>query len=431
MQKILKKRMLALSCLSVFMLAACNDDDNSSDSVGSSTYVSESAYAKDSLSEAASITVMTYKMQSVRNVAVNATAMVLFPKTAQPADGYRVVVWEHGTLGVGDSCAPTNNLLGPRFKDPLAKSLLAAGYVIVAPDYEGLGTPGIHPYLHLESEARSAISAVKAAQEHYGSKLNKQWMSIGQSQGGQASLGTAEFANSDANFKGAVAGAPASSLGQIIFSVAPAALAAAEQKELDAGASLAYRAENGSIGAYATLLTYAAFAAVGIKASDPSFNYREIFSDTRSQLIAEMAEGSTGENGLCLDSADPVNAPQDSLRYRFAQDIVKFLSDNPSKKLLDYPGLNQQKFEASAQIKSFLAASQPGTKKIDKPIMIIQGTADMSVPYPVTLALYNAMKAQGTNVQLIAVPGATHTQAIVDKNADAVNFIQTYMPARP
>ncbi len=202
-------------------VAACNDDDSSSGSMGSSTYVSESAYAKDSLSEAASITVMTYKMQSVRNVAVNATAMVLFPKTAQPADGYRVVVWEHGTLGVGDSCAPTNNLLGPRFKDPLAKSLLAAGYVIVAPDYEGLGTPGIHPYLHLESEARSAISAVKAAQEHYGSKLNKQWMSIGQSQGGQASLGTAEFANSDANFKGAVAGAPASSLGQIIFSVAP------------------------------------------------------------------------------------------------------------------------------------------------------------------------------------------------------------------
>lgn len=431
MKKILKKRMLALSCLSVFMLAACNDDNNTSTSTDSSAYVSESVYAKDSLSEAASITVMTYKMQSVRNASVDATAMVLFPKTVQPADGYRVVVWEHGTLGVGDSCAPTNNVLGPRFKDPLAKSLLAAGYVIVAPDYEGLGTPGIHPYLHLESEARSAIAAVKAAQEHYGAKLNKQWMSIGQSQGGQASLGTAEFANSDANFKGAVAGAPASSLDHIIFSVAPTALAAAEQKELDAGASLTYRAENGSIGAYATLLTYAAFAAVGVKASDPSFNYREIFSDTRSQLIAEMAEGSTGENGLCLDSTDPVNAPQDSLRYRFAQDIVKFLSDNPSKKLMDYPGLDQQKFENSAQIKSFLAASQPGTKKIDKPIMIIQGTADMSVPYPVTLALYNSMKAQGSNVELITVVGATHTQAIVDKNAEAVNFIQNYMPARP
>lgn len=431
MKKILKKRMLALSCLSVFMLAACNDDNNTSTSTDSSTYVSESVYAKDSLSEAASITVMTYKMQSVRNASVDATAMVLFPKTVQPADGYRVVVWEHGTLGVGDSCAPTNNVLGPRFKDPLAKSLLAAGYVIVAPDYEGLGTPGIHPYLHLESEARSAIAAVKAAQEHYGAKLNKQWMSIGQSQGGQASLGTAEFANSDANFKGAVAGAPASSLDHIIFSVAPTALAAAEQKELDAGASLTYRAENGSIGAYATLLTYAAFAAVGIKASDPSFNYREIFSDTRSQLIAEMAEGSTGENGLCLDSTDSVNAPQDSLRYRFAQDIVKFLSDNPSKKLMDYPGLDQQKFENSTQIKSFLAASQPGTKKIDKPIMIIQGTADMSVPYPVTLALYNSMKAQGSNVELITVVGATHTQAIVDKNAEAVNFIQNYMPARP
>lgn len=42
--------------------------------------------------------------------------------------------------------------------------------------------------------------------------------------------------------------------------------------------------------------------------------------------------------------------------------------------------------------------SQPATVKIDKPILIIQGTQDMSVPYPVTEAMYKAMLAQGTNV---------------------------------
>ena len=37
-------------------------------------------------------------------------------------------------------------------KDLISK-LLAAGYVVVAPDYEGLGTPGIHPFLNVKSEA--------------------------------------------------------------------------------------------------------------------------------------------------------------------------------------------------------------------------------------------------------------------------------------
>ena len=48
---------------------------------------------------------------------------------------------------------------------------MAAGYVIIAPDYEGLGTPGVHPYLNLSSEAKSALAAVKAAKEHYGTQL--------------------------------------------------------------------------------------------------------------------------------------------------------------------------------------------------------------------------------------------------------------------
>lgn len=432
MKYVLKRSLLAISCSAIFFLTACNDGGD--DYVGvtpSQTFISEKNYVFDkSLQEAASIKVMTYNMVNVQGKTAKATAMVLFPTIAQPKDGYRVVVWEHGTLGVADGCAPTNNILGTNFKDPLAKSLLAAGYVIIAPDYEGMGASGIHPYLHLESEAKSAISAVKAAQDHYGNILNKQWMSVGQSQGGQASLGTAQYANADLNYKGAVAGAPASNLDKIIFDVAPPALLAAENQELKAGATLAYRAENGSIGAYATLLSYAAFAAVGIKASDPRFDYREIFNDVRSQNIAALAEGTTGDNGLCLSSSDPTNHPEDSLRYKFTQDIVAFLTENPTKGLLDYPGLNKDKFYASTSIQKFLKDSQPATVKIDKPILIIQGTADMSVPYPVTEAMYKAMLAQGTNVKFLPVVDATHTQAIVKKNPELVAFIQQYMPAK-
>ncbi len=54
---------------------------------------------------------------------------------------------------------------------------------VVAPDYEGLGTPGIHPYLNLSSAAKSALSAVQAAKDHYGKQLNGAWMSAGNLKG--------------------------------------------------------------------------------------------------------------------------------------------------------------------------------------------------------------------------------------------------------
>ena len=54
---------------------------------------------------------MTYNMANVQGKTATATAMVLFPKATQPKDGYRVVVWEHGTVGVGDGCAPSKMLL--------------------------------------------------------------------------------------------------------------------------------------------------------------------------------------------------------------------------------------------------------------------------------------------------------------------------------
>ena len=41
--------------------------------------------------------------------------------------------------------------------------MLAHGYVVVATDYEGLGTPGVHAYLVGLSEARAVLDSVRAA----------------------------------------------------------------------------------------------------------------------------------------------------------------------------------------------------------------------------------------------------------------------------
>lgn len=432
-----KMSVLSACCVTALLLVGCGgSSDNKAQTPPKQPapttpaykhFVAEKEYRLDALEQASQMKVIDYKMQNVMGEQITTSAFVFFPKTEKPADGYKVVVWQHGTLGVADACAPTANVLNARFKEPLAKTLLEAGYVVVAPDYEGLGSKGIHPYLHMDSQAKSSVSAVQAVQERYADQVSAEWMTVGQSQGGQASLGTAEFIakNPDANYKGAVAAAPASGLDTIIFDIAPQALADAEQKELAAGLTIAQRA-NGSIGALSTLLTYSAFYAVGVKSYEPRFNYKEVFAADRVANIVELAEGSTGENGLCLDDEA---APEKSLRNHFTLDIAKFLMENPQKGINDYPTLDRIKFYENESLKKALATSQPSNVKIEVPVMIIQGTADMSVPYYVTEKVQDKYKKLGTDVTFIPAVGATHTQAIVQKNDVLLDFIKTHMPA--
>jgi len=399
-------------------LTACNSDDNNQNIDNNKEYVSEKDYTLDKLDEASSIKIMTYNMPYLNGKNQSATALIMYPKTPKPKDGYRIVIWAHGTVGVGDACAPSNNVLGENFK-VTAKALLAQGYVIVAPDYEGLGTPGIHPYLHLKSESLSAIHAIKAVKEKYAKDFNGDWMSAGQSQGGQASLGIAEYANTDSTYKGAVAGAPASSLGKIILEVAPKALAGIEAQENASPVPIPLE-KRSSVSSYATLLAYAALAGVGIKAEKPSYDYTSIFED-RTKGFAKLAEGSTGDNGDCLDG----------VRQAFMTDIIKFMNEDSKNKVMQYPGLNAEKFKNDPIIKQFLIDSQPGTKKIDKPILVIQGMADTNVPAVVTQAMVKGLKDLGSpTVDIILVEGAGHTQAIVWKNDELVKFINKYMPAQ-
>ncbi|AUX89957.1 MULTISPECIES: alpha/beta hydrolase family protein [Acinetobacter] len=401
-----KKTCLALVCSMSLFMTACNDDDNDSFRPQERVFLSQQSYDEDTLPEASDIQVIRYNMPNVNGERAEATATVFYPNTPQPQDGWRVVVWEHGTVGSGDSCAPSNNQLNNNFRG-LASSLLAKGYVIVAPDYEGLGTRGIHPYLNLKSAAQSAIYAVRAFKEQQGNRFNGAWVSVGQSQGGHASLATAQFADEDPNYKAAVAAAPASSLGYIISEVAPQALSALVEAGQD----------NAAKAVYAELLAYAAYVAVGIKAYEPGFNYRNIFS-SRAGIVAEKAEGTTGENGLCLGP----------LITEYVQDIDDYLVNNPEKTVVDYPGLVEN-FQNNSSVEKFLENNQPATEKINVPVMIIQGTADMAVPYPVTNTLQQGLKDMGTTVTFVPVQDASHTEAIVQSRTQLLTFINTYMPS--
>ena len=374
------------------------------------------AYTIESLETAKKIDVITYKMPYRNGKIQDATALVYYPKTDMPQDGWRVVVWTHGTVGVGDACAPSNNPINKNVQVAL-DALLEEGYVVLAPDYEGLGTPGIHPYLNLESEALSVIYGISALVASTPDQFEGSWMVAGQSQGGQAALGTAEYANLDPQFKGTVAGAPASGLQEIIRDVAPKQLMALNAFEADQGIALEDR---NAVHSFATILAYGALTGVGLKASYPDFDYLSLFYPSAREF-AKSAEGTNGEDGLCLHA----------VRDLFKADLVTFMTENPEAKMLSYPGIDQEAFQSHPRLLEFFAENQPGTKRLDKPVLIIQGTEDTNVPAVVTQELVQNLKTLGSdNVELILVEGASHTQAIIWKNDELVKFIKQYMPAK-
>src|SRR4029079_6432539 len=79
---------------------------------------------------------------------------IYIPGGAAPAGGRSIIAWAHPTSGVMPPCAPSlmPDVGGMMWNLP---NMISQGYIVVATDYPGLGTDGIHPYLIGESEARS------------------------------------------------------------------------------------------------------------------------------------------------------------------------------------------------------------------------------------------------------------------------------------
>ncbi len=151
-----------------------------------------------------------YASQGWNDQPVAVSGDVLIPKGVAPEGGWPVLAWSHGTVGVADVCAPSYRGRSERDIKYLNK-WLAEGYAIVSTDYEGLGTPGGHAYLHCRSEANGNIDAVRAAQQ-LELNLSKRWLVLGQSQGGQGALYTGAFVAASApelDFRGTLATAPA------------------------------------------------------------------------------------------------------------------------------------------------------------------------------------------------------------------------------
>jgi len=137
---------------------------------------------------------------------VPVTAALFIPKGTPPAGGWPLIAWAHGTVGIGDDCAPSRNPRSARDRTYL-DHWLGEGYAIVATDYQGLGGPGPHPYLNSRAAAYSTLDAVRAVLGGDFGLANKVLL-VGQSQGAGAAFATAGYAADyapDVNVRGTIA----------------------------------------------------------------------------------------------------------------------------------------------------------------------------------------------------------------------------------
>lgn len=149
---------------------------------------------------------MTYATTSARGDAALSNATVQVPEGTPPPGGWPVIAWAHGTTGIGDGCAPSTD---PAADRDYPGYWLRQGFAIVATDYAGLGTPGIHPYLHGGSAASSVADSVRAARS-LNLRLSRDWVAIGHSQGGHAVIELARQPEASTDgLRGVVALAPA------------------------------------------------------------------------------------------------------------------------------------------------------------------------------------------------------------------------------
>ena len=265
----------------------------------------------------------------------------------------KIVAWAHGAMGLADNCAPSNtNYMGHDDYAATVASYLQRGWTVAATDYTGLGTPGQHEYMHLDSEARSVIDSVRAAKNLYPT-LSGEYVVTGHSQGGHAALGTGELASTygvGLTLKGVIAMAPGVKLEKLAPTI------------VKDGIGLAVMALYGIADVYPEIV--------------PS-----------TILTAQALSKASVFNSGCVDAIR--NA---------------YLSFTPTSVMVGgvWPSGVLQR----------LADNNPGRRRIPVPTAIVHGTEDTLIPFPLaeqTVADYCALG--GTPLEFYPLDGAPHSMS--------------------
>ncbi|MGH9808949.1 MAG: lipase family protein, partial [Terriglobia bacterium] len=117
------------------------------------------------------------------------SGLLFLPKGEAPAGGWPLMAWAHETAGMADICAPSWVGYSTRV-EAFLNTWLARGMALVATDYQGLGTPGPHPYMAVRPGAYGVLDSIRAVQASFPT-IGKKILLAGYSQGAGAVFGAA------------------------------------------------------------------------------------------------------------------------------------------------------------------------------------------------------------------------------------------------
>ncbi len=326
--------------------------------------------------------VLLYTSRSPEGKRVAVSGSVSVPKGKAPKGGWPVISWAHGTTGTADSCAPTrirpSSVVAPyvAYVHPQLEDWIKAGYAVVATDYQGLGTPGPHPYLVGKAEGRSVVDMVSAARQLVPS-IGKKYLIAGHSQGGQSSLFAASLADDWApglKLKGTVSYAPASHL--------------KTQAEL-----LPSLTSPSGLSALATLILK------GASTVTAKIKINKLLTPGARALYPQTEQ-------TCL----PQLAASDSLGGLAPADLLKKNADTTT-------------------LYDVLDGMNPAVE-IGPPVLLAQGTADTTVFPFFTDQLNGELNDLGDNVDYRTYPGVNHGAIVAAAEDDALDFFERRLPAK-
>ncbi len=309
-----------------------------------------------------------YRSHAQDGSTVEITGVVVAPAGPAPRGGRNVVAWAHGTVGIAETCAPSQQ---PKLFENIVglKGLLAAGDLVVATDYQGLGTPGPSPFLVGISSGRAVLDAVRAARAIPEAAAGDKVVTWGESQGAHAAMWAAQIARSyapDLHVVGVAAAAP------------PTNLVENFKKTTD---TLAH--------ALLTSFVTQAYANVyGIKLSTFSNGVGQdlIHRLSRDCLHVDTADGLANIAGLILTDQVPHNVSADWSRLLHENTVSPIKAGAP-------------------------------------PLLIAQGGNDAVIAPSVTRAYAEQSCKAGGRIRYVGVDGGDHTTIIAKSEAATLPWI--------
>ncbi|WP_343682754.1 lipase family protein [Acinetobacter baylyi] len=272
------------------------------------------------------------------------------PKGNPPKDGWPVVLWAHGTVGLADACAPSWS--GRSYRDvQYLNRWLNEGFAVVATDYEGLGVAGPHLLINNPMLAYSILDSGRAALKTKLPLANK-FVIVGQSQGGAGAVAASSYSATyapDLNIKG--------SIGTGVIYKDPEATPEKNQLKLnpyEVSPSLAY-------GIYSFLVTQSLY---------PEIKTEEIFTPEAAPLVEQARNacltnfmGDIQTAGLSPAQAYKPNPPASykKLQEKESNDYGYYPTLKISHPLFIGTGANDRTPDARSQMKLVADACKAGT----------------------------------------------------------------------